>query len=130
MLRFSLKLVSSWKLLTNATKSNILAVTMVLDISLCFFRKPSNATSFIIYFNMYSQTITLWKKYHVQRERDDNDMKICKFWGRELMSLSLKDKQRVRKFSFSHGIILGQNYIVIFISLSLVNSCQNYIELY
>ena len=33
-------------------------------------------------------------------------------------------------FPFSQDIILKQNYIVIFISLSLVNICQNFIGLY
>ena len=44
MLGFFVKLVSGWKLLTSATKSSILAVTMVLDTSQCFITKPSSAT--------------------------------------------------------------------------------------
>ena len=52
-------------------------------------------------------------------------MKICQIWGKGFMSLSQKYEERVRKFPF-----LVQNYIVIFISLSLVNICHNYIGLY
>ena len=61
-------------------------------------------------------------------------MKICQFWGMEFMLLSQKYEERVRKeygnFPFSHDIISKQNYIVIFISLSFVNICQNYVGIY
>ena len=87
---------SVWKLITNATKSFILDVTMVLDTTLCFFRKPSNATCFIIHFTMCSQIRALWNCCHVQRERDDKNMKICHFWARGFMSQ--KYEERVRKF--------------------------------
>ena len=39
-------------------------------------------------------------------------------------------KKEYGNFPFSHDIILKQNYIVKFISLSLVNTCQNYIRLF
>ena len=42
----------------------------------------------------------IWKQYPVQRERDDKNIKICKFWGWELKSLSQKCEERVRKFFF------------------------------
>ena len=126
MLGFFLKLVSGWKLLTNPTKSSILAVAMVLDTSLCFFRKPSNAICFIIKFNIRSQIRTLWKYCHVQRERDDKNKKIL---GREFMPLSQKYEE-YWSFPFSHDVILKQNYIVIFILSSLVNICQNHNGLY
>ena len=88
------------KLLNNATRSSILAVTMVLDKSLCFFRKPPNATCFIIYFNMCSQIRTLWKQcQNVQRKKHEKIIKICQFWGTEFVSLSQKYEERVRKFS-------------------------------
>ena len=46
------------------------------------------------------------------------------------MTLSQKYEKRVRKFSFFAHVILKQNYIVMFISLSLANICQNYTGLY
>ena len=58
---------------------SISAVVMVLDTSLCYFRKPSNVTCFIIY---------------------DKNMKISQFWDNGFMSLSQKYEERVRKFSF------------------------------
>ena len=131
MLGFFVKLVSGWKLLPNVTKSSNLTVVMVLDTSLQFYRKPSSATCFIIYFNMYSQIKTLWKQCHVQRERDDTNMKICQYLGKEFMCHWVKSMKKVyANFSFSRDINLKQNYIVIFILLSLVNICQNYIALY
>ena len=39
-------------------------------------------------------------------------------------------KRKYRNLPLSHDIILKLNYTVIFISLSLVNICQNYIGLY
>ena len=54
-------------------------------------------------------------------------MKICPFWGREFVSLCQKYEKEYGNFPFSNDIILNQNYIVIFISLSLVKICQNYI---
>ena len=33
-------------------------------------------------------------------ERNNKNIKICQFWGREFMSLSQKYEERVRKFSF------------------------------
>ena len=39
------------------------------------------------------------KTCHVQRERDDRNVKICQLWGREFMSLSQKYEERVQKFS-------------------------------
>ena len=64
----------------------------------------------------------------MSRERDDKNMKICQVWGRGFTSLSQKYEERVWKFFFlaRHK----QNYIVTFISLSLVNICQNYMCLY
>ena len=54
------KLFNGYKL-TNVPKGSILAVAMVLDTStsLCFFRKPFNATCLIICFNMCSHIMTL-----------------------------------------------------------------------
>ena len=46
------------------------------------------------------------------------------------MSMSQKYVERVRKCFFLERHMLKQNYIVIFISLSLVNICQNCIGLY
>ena len=100
MLRCFVKVVIDWNLVTNATNSSVVDVAMVLDTCLCFFRKSSNATCFIIYFNMWSQIRTLWKQFPVQRERDDKNMKICQFWSMGFMSLSQKYEERVRKFSF------------------------------
>ena len=56
-------------------------------------------------------------------------VKICQFWGREIMPLTQKYEERVWKFSFLARYHLKQNYIVIFISLSLVNLSRNYIGL-
>ena len=33
-------------------------------------------------------------------ERNNKNMKICQFWGREFMSLSQKYEEGVQKFSF------------------------------
>ena len=49
---------------------------------------------------MCNQIRTLWKQCHVQRERDNKNMKICQFWGKGFMSLSQKYEEKVRKFSF------------------------------
>ena len=40
---------------------------------------------------------------NVQRERGDKNTKNCKFWGKEIMSLSQKYEERVRKFFFLAG---------------------------
>ena len=96
---FFVKLVSSWNLLIYTAELFILAAVMVLDKSLCFFRKNSNATCFIIHFNMCSQISALWKLF-IQRESDDKNMEISKFWGKEFMSLTQKYEERKQKFSF------------------------------
>ena len=55
-------------------------------------------------------------------------MKICQFFGAGNSFHEVRNmKKRYGIFPFSHEIILKQNYIVIFISLSLVNLSQNYI---
>ena len=48
------------------------------------------------------------------------------------MSLSPKDEEGLKyiNFPFSHDIVLEQNHIAMFISLSLINICQNYIGFY
>ena len=56
-------------------------------------------------------------------------MKICQFWGWEFMSLSPKHLERIQKFSFFQRHHFKAELIVIFISLSLVNICQNFFEL-
>ena len=59
---------------------------------------------------------------------------ICQFvnFGRGIhVTLSQKYEERVQKriqSTFLHNIILKQNYIVIFIPLSLVNICQNLLD--
>ena len=61
-------------------------------------------------------------------------MENCQFWGREFMSLSQNIVRSIKKVyencPFSHDIILKQSYIVMLISFSLVNICQNYIGLF
>ena len=118
LLAFFVKLDSGWKLLTNATKRSILAVAIVLDKSLCFFRKPSNANCFKIFFNMCSQI----------RERNDTNMKICQFWGKEFISLSQKYKEQERKFSFlaGHIVIFGKHlsefYWILLMCFEILNA--------
>ena len=41
----------------------------------------------------------------IQRERDDKNMKICQFWGREFIPLGRRYEERVQKFAF-----FAQNY--------------------
>ena len=102
---------------------------MVLDTSLWFFRKLSNATCFIINFNMCSQVTTLWNNVTFK------EIGMIKIW--KFVSFKIEDscdwvrsmKKVYRNFPFRHDIILWQNYIVIFRSLSLVNICQSYIGL-
>ena len=53
--------------------------------------------------------------------------KFVSFVVRDAWDSSQKYEERVRKFSFLALHLLKQNCIVIFISLSLVNICQNYI---
>ena len=57
-------------------------------------------------------------------------MKICQFWGREFMSLSQKYEEGVRNFYIFARHLFKAELYVIFISLSLVSICQNYIRLY
>ena len=67
---------------------------------------------------------------HVQRERDNKDMKISTFWCKGFMSMTEKYVERVRKFFFLARHHVKAELTVIFISLSLVNICQDYIGLY
>ena len=130
MLGFFVKLVSRWKLIANETKSSILDVGIILDTSLCFFRKASNATCFIIHFNICSQIRTLWKWCHVQRKRGNKITKFVYFGAGNSYHWDRSMKNDYENFPFSNDINLKQNYIVIFVLLSLVSICQNYIGLY
>ena len=79
---------------------------------------------------------------HVQSNKDSL-IKVERFKGREMIKIwklvNFREGNSCRwvrstdkeygNFPFSHDIILKQNYIVIFTSLSLINICQNYIGL-
>ena len=72
---------------------------MVLNTSLCFFRKPSNATCFIIYFNIYSQirtNVTFKREGMIKIQK----LSILAQGVISVMLLSQKYKDRVRKFFF------------------------------
>ena len=72
---------------------------MVLNTSLCFFRKPSNVTCFIIYFNIYSQirTNVTFKREGMIKIQKLSILGQGVIW---VMLLSQKYEDRVRKFFF------------------------------
>ena len=112
MLGFFVKLFSGRKLITNARKSVILDVTMALDTSPCFFKKPSNAPCFIIYFNFWSQIRALWKYCHVQREMMKKIWQFVNFGAGNSCHWVRSMKKEYRNFPFLHDSILKQNYIL------------------
>ena len=111
MLKFFMKLGSCWKPLTNATRSSILAVAMVLNTSLCLFRKISSATCFmILYVQSNKDSLKIMSRSKGEK-RDHKNMKSVNFeagnwrhWVRTFDSMAWIPCFKIDKFSYFYGL--------------------------